>query len=43
MLQGLAPDFTLTDVNPNSATRDMDVSPRQYVGKVSVWYFGRAT
>ncbi len=39
----LAPDFTLTDVNENSATFSQDVSPRQHLGAVSAWYFGAAT
>ena len=36
-------DFSLTDVNTTSATFDMPVSPRDYLGKVSGWYFGHAT
>jgi hypothetical protein len=36
------PDFALTDVNPASPTHDQQVSPRDYLGKVSAWYFGRA-
>ena len=39
----LAPDFALTDVNAASPTATQDVSPRDYVGKVSAWYFGHAT
>jgi hypothetical protein len=42
-LQGVAPDFSLKDVNPNSATHDSTISPRDYLGKVSAWYFGHAT
>jgi hypothetical protein len=42
-LQGPAPDFALTDVNPNSATAGTGVSPRQQLGKASAWYFGHAT
>jgi len=42
-LQGVAPDFSLIDVNPNSVTHGQAVSPRQYLGKVSAWYFGHAT
>jgi predicted small lipoprotein YifL len=38
-----APDFSLVDQNPNSATAGKAVSPRQYLGKVSAWYFGHAT
>ncbi len=36
-------DFSLTDVNPNSATHDESVSPRTFEGRVSAWYFGHAT
>lgn len=35
-------DFSLLDVNPNSPTHDQNVSPRDYIGKVSCWYFGHA-
>ena len=38
-----APDFSLVDQNPNSATAGKAVSPRQFQGKVSAWYFGHAT
>jgi len=38
-----APDFSLVDQNPNSTTAGKPVSPRQYLGKVSAWYFGHAT
>jgi hypothetical protein len=38
-----APDFALTDVNPNSATHDSTISPRDYREKISAWYFGHAT
>lgn len=37
------PDFHLQDVNPNSARSGQAVSPRDYLGKVSAWYFGHAT
>lgn len=37
------PDFTLVDVNPNTATSGQAVSPRQYQQKISAWYFGHAT
>ncbi len=36
-------DFSLRDVNPNSATRDMMISPQRYRGHVSAWYFATAT
>ncbi len=39
----LAPDFLLADVNGDSPTGSQDVTPRDYVGKVSAWYFGHAT
>lgn len=42
-LGGAVPDFVLTDVNPNSATAGQPVSPRDYLQKVSAWYFGHAT
>jgi len=38
-----APDFLVTDVNPSSPTASQDVSPRDYLGKVSGYYFGAAT
>jgi hypothetical protein len=37
------PDFSLQDVNPNSATTGQQISPRQFVGQISAWYFGHAT
>ncbi|MBM4130273.1 hypothetical protein FJ250_04505 [bacterium] len=37
------PDFRLVDVNPFSATGGDLVSPRDYLGVVSAWYFGQAT
>jgi hypothetical protein len=36
-------DFALLDVNPNSTTHNETVSPRDFVGAVSGWYFGQAT
>lgn len=38
-----APDFSSLDVNPNSPTATQNVSPRDYVGSVSGYYFGAAT
>lgn len=35
-------DFTLPDVNPTSPTADQNVSPRDWLGHVSAWYFGSA-
>lgn len=37
------PDFTLEDVNPNSATYEQQVGPADFEGEVSAWYFGWAT
>lgn len=39
----LEPDFSLQDVNPNSATSGQMLSPRQHLGHVSAWYFGHST
>jgi len=39
----VVPDWTLTDVNPNSATHGQAVSQRAQLGKVSAWYYGHAT
>ena len=36
-------DFSLVDVNPNSETYNQAISPRDYLGEVSAWYFGHAT
>jgi len=36
-------DFSLPDVNPTSATHGQDVSPRDYEGNVSAFYFGLAS
>jgi hypothetical protein len=43
VLEPLVPDFLLTDENTNSATAGLEVSPRDYTGVVSGWYFGHAT
>jgi hypothetical protein len=40
---GVMPDFALADVNENSATFGRMVSPRDYRGQISAWYFGAAT
>jgi hypothetical protein len=40
---GLAPDFSLEDVNPNSSLYQTSVSPTDYLGRVSAWYFGHST
>ena len=36
-------DFSLIDVNPTSETYNQAVSPTDYRGQVSAWYFGFAT
>jgi hypothetical protein len=40
---GVMPDFSLLDVNPESPTQDQPVSPRQFLGSISAYYFGSAT
>jgi len=37
------PDFTLQDLNPNSATYMEAVSPRDHMQHVTAWYFGTST
>jgi hypothetical protein len=34
------PAFSLPDVNPMSDRSGVLVSPRDYLGRVTVWYFG---
>ena len=36
------PNFHLRDLNAGSSRFSQDVSPRDYVGKVSGWYFGHS-
>ena len=36
-------DFGRIDVNPTSARAGQRVSPRDYLGTVSAWYFGHST
>lgn len=36
-------DFALEDVNPESPRYGELVSPRDYIGQVSAWYFGHST
>jgi len=43
MIAEVVPDFTILDVNPSSGTFDQPVSPRDYLMRVSAWYFGHAT
>ena len=40
---GRVADFQLVDTNPTSATAGQTVSPRDFLGQVSGWYFGHAT
>jgi hypothetical protein len=37
------PEFSLTDVNETSPTFGQNVSPSDYLGEVSAWYFGHAS
>lgn len=37
------PDFSLVDVNQTSPSYDQSISPRDYAGQTSAWYFGHAT
>lgn len=39
----VVPDFKLVDENPNSPHYKQNVSPRDYLGQVSAWYFGHST
>lgn len=39
----MVPDFSLADVNPTSTRFGEDVSPRDYLDRISAWYFGSAT
>lgn len=41
--EGVVAAFTLQDVNANSPTHLMDVTPRDQLMRVSAWYFGHAT
>ncbi|MHC4959796.1 MAG: hypothetical protein ACYTGN_15645 [Planctomycetota bacterium] len=40
---GAAADFALLDDNPTSDSYRDPVSPRDYTGMVSAWYFGHST
>ena len=35
--------FTLTDVNPFSSSYGNDITPSDYLGQVTGWYFIKAT
>ena len=39
----IVPEFQLADVNPTSPTFNTLVSPRDFAGLISAWYFGHAT
>lgn len=39
----MVPDFSLVDVNPSSMSSGQPVSPRDYLLRVSAWYFGHST
>ena len=36
----IVPEFALVDDNPNSATFEEEILPRDYLGSVTGWYFG---
>lgn len=36
-------DFSLVDENPASATSAQNVSPHDFDGRVSAWYFGHSS
>ena len=40
---GAMPCFALEDVNPNSTTFGKQVTPRQFLGQISAWYFGHSS
>lgn len=40
---GPKPDFALADVNPSSSSFGRTVTPRDFLGKVSAYYFGYST
>lgn len=42
-MNAIAPDFELVDANPASASYNQSVSPRDYLGQISVWLFGWST
>ena len=39
----MMPEFNLMDVNPTSSTYQQSVSPRDFLGGASGWYFGHST
>ena len=40
---GPAPDFALFDKNPSSASFETEISPGDFAGKITAWYFLEAT
>jgi len=42
-LDQIVPDFSLVNVNATSSRFNESISPRDYIGGVSAWYFGHAT
>ncbi|MFP6684891.1 MAG: hypothetical protein VB934_09265 [Polyangiaceae bacterium] len=38
-----APDFSIKDVNPSSASLGNDISPKDYQGQATAWFFGHST
>jgi len=40
---GVVSNFALLDENPTSPSYNTAVSPRDYLTKISGWYFGHAT
>ena len=39
----ILPDIAIIDINETSSTRNKAVSPRDYRGMISAWYFTRST
>ncbi len=39
----MAANFSLEDVNDSSMTFGEAISPRDYLGSISAWYFGHST
>ena len=42
-VDGVSPDFCLVDINPRSPRSGDSISPRDYLGEVSGWYFIHST
>ncbi len=43
MMATIVPDFSLVDENVNSTTSKQQVSPRDYLGGISAYYFAHST